>query len=82
VSASTWAQQERDLEDQANGLQLLAAAASEEHDGMPDVNTDATANQDKESENDSDDEDWDSGDEDDDGNDNNDDKSSIDEPKH
>ena len=55
---------ERDLEDLANGLQLLAVAVSEEHNGTPDVNTDVTTDQDEESEHDSDDEDWDSDDDD------------------
>ena len=38
---------ERDLEDQANGLQLLVASASEEHNGTPDVNTDVATDQER-----------------------------------
>jgi hypothetical protein len=71
---------ERDLEDQANGLQLLAVAVSEEHNGTHDVNADVTTDQDEESEHDSDDEGWDSDDDDDDNND--DDESSVNVPKY
>jgi hypothetical protein len=38
---------ERNLEDQANGLQLLAVAVSEEHNGTHDVNADVTTDQDE-----------------------------------
>ena len=71
---------ERDFVDQKNGLELLAAAVPEEHNGTPDVNADVTTDQDEESEHESDDEDWDSDDDDDD--DDDDDESSINEPKH
>ena len=71
---------ERNLEDQANGLQLLAVAVSEEHNGTHDVNADVTTDQDEESEHDSDDEGWDSDDDDDDNDD--DDESSVNVPKY
>jgi len=72
---------ERDMEDQANGLHVLATVVSEKHNGTPDVNTDVTTDQDEESEYDSDDEDWDSDDDDNDDNDD-DDESSVNEPKY